>query len=200
MVRIKPGINGIGASVGFYDGPPPVPGPYRGVVKKMGLAKIGSGPNAGADRIALLLEVTEGKYRGAGVWHSLNLTEQGASSVNQFLHALTDGSAKQRDVLEKWFWELGYDVEPEDEGKLGKQFNVIGKNFKPIGKPIAFMIKADSYNGQPKAAIDRFIVGSGNDEAEDVVEEPLSVVGRSDVVGESVSVGAETDPDDPWGN
>lgn len=216
MVRIKPGFDGKGQASGFYDGPPPPPNTYRGKVKKMGLAKIGSGDNVGKDRIALVLEITEGQYKGAGILHSINLTTESGWAVNQFLHAMTDGSEKQKTVLEKWFYDVGYDVEPEATGKMGQQFISIGGKFKPIGKPVAFITKMDSYNGEPKAAIDRFVVPQAVSEEpevepevldEPVVEEPSSgldefaVETTSNPEPEAVSVGAnatDLDSDDPW--
>ena len=205
MVKIKPTVSGKGATTGFYDGPPPVPGTYVGKVKKMGLAKIGSGDNAGLNRIALLLEITQGPYTGAAVVHSLNETDQGKGYINQFLHAITDGSKKQCDMIEDWYWDLGYDVEAEVDGKMGQPFNYIGKPaFKPIGKKVAFVTKMD--NG--KAAIVNFVVpvaGSGAEEEtvveevleETVVEEPTV---EEAVEPELVSVASDSsDADDPWG-
>ena len=159
MVRIKPAFDGTGAKPegSFYDGPPPPPSTYRGTVKRMALAKIGSGDNKGADRIALVVEISEGKYKGAGILHSLNLTQQGKGWVNQFLDSLTDGSDVQKNALQKMFWQKGYDVE-EKPGKLGQEFIVIGKNFKPIGKNTAFVTKMGADNeGNPRAEIARFV-------------------------------------------
>lgn len=176
MVRIKPEIDGRGASVGFYDGPPPKPGTYVGVVKKMALNKIARGDNEGKPRIALLLEITEGQFKGAGIMHSLNETEQGKGFLNQFLHAMTDGSDKQKKMIEEWYWELGYDVESESDGKMGRPFNYIGKpTFKPIGKKVAFTTKMDSYNEEPKAAIVSFIVPLEDSEESEPEEEVLAV-------------------------
>lgn len=207
MVRIKPKIDGKGATTGFYTGPPPPPDTYTGVVKKMGLATIKAGDNAGQHRIALLLEIAKGPYKGAGVMHSLNITEQGKGYVNDFLHALTDGSVKQRETLESWFWDLGYDVSEQPDGNFGQQFTVIGKNFKPIGKPVTFITKADSYDGKPKAAIDRFVTPVNGGSEDEVAEEDslASVADDSESVGaEDVSEEATEDfgdddsADDPW--
>lgn len=196
MVRIKPSVSGKGATVSYYDGPPPTPGTYQGKIKKMGLARIQNGDNAGADRIALLIEITQGKFKGAGVMHSLNLTEQGAPYVNQFLHAMTDGSDQQKEMIEDWFWEKGFDTQEDPDGKMGRQFNFIGKpSFKPIGKNVAFVTKMDSYNGAEKAAIVSFVVpleGSGSEEPETEVEEVLDESPTETVVSD------EDDADDPW--
>lgn len=201
MARIKPTFDGSTMSSGFYDGPPAPPGTYRGVVKKMGLAEIKNGPNAGASRIALLLEISDGKFKGAAVMHSLNLTTQSAWAVNQFLDALTDGSDVQKNGLRNLFWQKGYDVENEPDGKMGQQFISIGGKFKPLGKPVAFVTKMDSWEGKPKAAIDRFVVpiGGGSStesETEEAEEDSLDSVDETEAVAEDLPT--EEDSDDPW--
>ena len=201
MARIKPNFDGSTMSSGFYDGPPAPPGTYRGIVKKMGLAEIKNGPNAGASRIALLLEISDGKFKGAAVMHSLNLTTQSAWAVNQFLDALTDGSDVQKNGLRNLFWQKGYDVENEPDGKMGQQFTSIGGKFKPLGKPVAFVTKMDSWEGKPKAAIDRFVVpldGGSSAEPEDEAgeEDSLDAVEEAAPVAEEIP--SEGDSDDPW--
>lgn len=201
MARIKPTFDGSTMSSGFYDGPPAPPGTYRGVVKKMGLAEIKNGPNAGASRIALLLEISDGKFKGAAVMHSLNLTTQSAWAVNQFLDALTDGSDVQKNGLRNLFWQKGYDVENEPDGKMGQQFISIGGKFKPLGKPVAFVTKMDSWEGKPKAAIDRFVVpigggSSAESETEEAEEDSLDSVDETEAVAEDLPT--EEDSDDPW--
>lgn len=202
MPRVKPTFDGSTMSSGYYDGPPAPPGTYRGIVKKMGLAEIKNGPNTGANRIALLLEISDGKFKGAAVMHSLNLTTQSAWTVNQFLDALTDGSDVQKNGLRNLFWQKGYDVENEPDGKMGQQFISIGGKFKPLGKPIAFVTKMDSWEGKPKSAIDRFIVpieGGGETETEEAEEDSLDAV---DSVEETESATedfpTEEDSSDPW--
>lgn len=201
MVRIKPDFDGSTASSGRYDGPPPPAGTYRGIVKKMGLAEIKSGANAGSNRIALLLEISEGNFKGAAVMHSLNLTTQSAWAVNQFLDALTDGSDKQKTGLRNLFWQKGYEVENEADGKMGQQFMNIGGKFKPLGKPVAFVTKMDSWEGKPKAAIDRFVVPLGVN-AEDEAAEEDSLDAVDSVVEEEIEevevAPTESDDDDPW--
>lgn len=209
MVKIKPAFDGSAEDSGFYQGPPPVPGTYRGIVKKMGLAEIKNGPNAGQNRIALLLEINDGKYKGAGVLHSLNLTTQSAWAVNQFLDAITDGSERQRKGLRELFWQKGFDVAPEADGKMGQQFISIGGKFKPMGKPVAFVTKMDSYEGNPKAAVDRFVVPVEGGESEDETAEDDSLEGMGEFAAETpldendsedhvVEESPTEDGDDPW--
>lgn len=183
-MRMKPKVDGLGAEIeGFgYDGPPPVPGTYHGFVKKMGLAKIATGENKGADRIALVIEIDEGKFKGAGIVHSLNMTDQGKGWVNNFLDSLTDGSERQRNGLQKLFWQKGYDVANEADGKLGHQFLDIGGKFKPIGKTCMFVtvLRPDQY-GEDKAAIARFIVprdANEDDDEDDSEDDPMQGLGE----------------------
>ncbi|AVD99694.1 methyltransferase [Mycobacterium phage Cuke] len=217
MPVIKPKFDGSEMTSGFYDGPPPSPGPYRGRLKKMGLAKIGSGDNKGEDRIALVVEITSGKFKGAGIVHSLNLITSSAWAVNQFLDALTDGSEKQKLALRKLFWQKGYAVEDNEDGKMGRQFTSIGGKFKPIGKPIAFVTKMDTSTktDEPIAVIDKFVVPleDSKDDAgeEDSLESVSSDSDDSDddvaLADDSASdddsseaVASDDDDDDPWGD
>ncbi|QNJ59291.1 hypothetical protein SEA_MRMIYAGI_78 [Mycobacterium phage MrMiyagi] len=214
MPVIKPKFDGSEMTSGFYDGPPPAPGPYKGKIKKMGLAKISSGDNKGEDRIALVLEITSGKFKGAGIVHSLNLITSSAWAVNQFLDALTDGSEKQKLALRKLFWQKGYAVEDNEDGKMGRQFISIGGKFKPIGKPIAFVTKMDvsTKTDEQIAVIDKFVVPlEGNDEggeedsldsvSSDSEDEDVAVADDSDSSDDdSEAVASDDDEDDPWGD
>ncbi len=172
MVHIKPKFDGKGQSTpaGVYSGPPLVPGTYLGIVKRIGVGKIKSGDNAGEPRINLLLEVSEGKYKGAGVFDGLNQTQQGAGFINAFLHALTDGSEKQKSAIEKAFWDTGYDIGDIDDKAVGKPILRIGKNFKPEGKPVAFVVKIEpDNNGNDRPRVGRFVIPLPDNETEDVL-------------------------------
>ena len=212
MVRIKPEFDGSDSKLedNFYDGPPPTPGTYRGKIKKMGLAKIGSGENKGGNRIALVLEITDGKFKGAGVMHSLNMTKQGAPFVNQFLEALTDGSDAQRAGIRNAFWNIGFDVDPEPTGKMGQQFLKIGKKTNPIGMSVAFVTKmGNDLQDNPRAEVARFVLPIPKDsEDEDEDEDTLGAVTETEtsspVAAEEVSeaeadiTDLDDDGDDPW--
>jgi hypothetical protein len=214
MVRIKPSDDYSKEKFEFYDGPPPPAGTYQGKVKKMGLAKIASGENKGADRIALVLEITQGKYKGAGILHSLNLTKQGSPFVNQFLESMTDGSEKQKKVIVDWFWNKGYDVQNDSDGKLGRPINWIGSpKFVPVGKTCAFMTRMGTdQQGEPRAEIARFVVpvedseedfasnGSSSDGLEEFAPETTSnpEPELASVSAESEPSPLEDDSDDPW--
>lgn len=186
MVRMKPSFDGSEETTRpegmFYDGPPPKPGRYTGVVEKLGLAKIGSGDNKGQDRLALLVRITGGEYDGAGVFHSLNMTKQGGYFVNQFLWAMTDGSQRQRDAIRKMFWHKGYDVSKETDGKMGHPITVIGAKFNPIGKKVVFVTLRDhDLEGNERAKIARFLVPM---ESEDETEDEFAGGTSEDALGE----------------
>ena len=212
MVHIKPKFDGKGQKpqgIG-YDGPPPPAGTYKGIVKKIGVGKIKNGDNAGEPRINLLFEISEGKYKGAGIFDGLNQTQQGAGYINAFLHALTDGSEKQKAAIEKAFWDTGYDLADIADKAVGKPILKIGKNFKPEGKPIAFVTKLEpNQNGDgERARISRFVVPFDEDGTED--EEPEEVLESEtdgddgDVDGdfddEDTAESSDADDDDPWGD
>jgi len=189
MVRMKPSFDGSNAAPpaggGIYDGPPPTPGMYTGTVEKMGLAKINSGQNKGEDRIALLIRISEGKFTGAGVFHSLNLIPQSAFFINQFLHAMTDGSQQQKAAILNMFYKKGYDAEKDEDGKMGRPITVIGAKFRPIGRTVKFVTAMDKdLSGEPRAKISRFLVAVPGGESELEATEPVDMVESADGIGE----------------
>jgi hypothetical protein len=183
MARIiKPGFDGSDyRTLPTYDGPPPVPGIYRGIIKRMGLAKIKTGDNAGGDRITLILEVESGEYQGARIAHSLNLTKQGAPYINQFLESLTDGSEQQKTGIRQAFWQTGYEVGPEDDGRMGKPFLRIGPSTNPIGMVCTFRTKRGTdLSGNPRAAVARFVVPLPQEEDDVALETDEEVIDLDD--------------------
>lgn len=222
MVLIKPEFDGTGMVSGFYDGPPPTPALYKGRVARLGLGKIESGQYAGSDKLVVVVEIEHGKFKGASIFTQLLLLKQNAWTVNQFLHAMTNGSQKQKDAIEKYFWQIGYDVEETAKSeKLGQQFNWIGSpKFVPIGKPVAFVTGIDG----DRVTVEKFVVpGEEADEPADDVAEVLAdqvavapepTVTPEPVAAPPVSTPAPTptpepaaapaavavaDDDDPWG-
>lgn len=202
MPRIKPSFDGYsqteipGSGGGFYDGPPPPPDTYRGVVKRLALNKIKSGPNEGADRIALVLEIAEGPYQGAGIITSFNLTQQGAPFLNQFLYALTDGTQEQKDGIRQAFWRVGYDVANEADTKLGRPITKIGSKTNPIGMSCHFVTKMGAnLDGEPRAEIARFVVSlppserTGGNGSESTTTKDTPLEGLSEFA---------SDVSDPW--
>jgi hypothetical protein len=192
---------------------------YDGTVEKLGLAKIKTGDNAGGDRLALLVRISQGEYKGAGVFHSLNMTKQGAYFVNQFLWAMTDGSETQKDAIRKMFWLKGFDHGNQQDGKMGLPITVIGSKFNPIGRKVKFITVMDNdQDGNPRAKISRFLVpvvaqddseldeGIGEFAPESTSNPEPKGSNGSDELDELESVGAaqdtsgaqDLDDDDPW--
>jgi len=227
MVRIKPNVDGfndreVQGFSGGYNGPPPPAGVYDGILTRMGLAQIASGNDQGAQRIPIIVEIASGKYQGAGIFHNFNLTNQGKARFNLFLDSLTDGTQKQKDLLQKWFWkwENGWDLEDEPLGKLGQQFRTIGKNFKPIGRKVKIVTQmGHNQYDEPRAEIAGFIIPGSADSETDVSEEDSDALGefasetthnpppsengagQDDSELAAVSSGAidlDDDDDDPW--
>lgn len=217
MANMKPNFDGKGMYSDFYDGPPPTPGPYRGEIKGMWASTVQSGDNEGADKILVSVEINHGKFKGARLLTNLTLLKSSAWTINQFLHALTPaGTQKQKDIMEALFWDKGYKTDPDNDHKLGTPIVNIGGKFKPIGKEVGFITKFDTYNGEKRAIVDRFVVpleNSGDDEpatTEETVEESESGSGSDTLVDfpdqdgdstETVEASADddADDDDPWG-
>lgn len=213
MPNMKPSFDGKGMYSDRYDGPPPTPGPYRGNIKGMWLGKVASGDNKDADKILVSVEINHGKFKGARLLTNLTLIKNSAWTVNQFLHALTPaGTQKQKDIMEELFWDKGYKTDPENANdKLGDPIVSIGGKFKPMDKEVGFITKFDTYNGEKRAIVDRFVVPLENSEdepatTEETVEESAS--GSDDLDGLDDDSSTETveassdddgDDDDPWG-
>lgn len=220
MVLIKPKENWSDETSGFYDGPPPPPATYRGEVYRMGLSEVQSGDNKGTDKWIVSVKITDGKYKGATVLTSFTMIKSNAWSFNQFLESMTDGSEKQRALIKKWYYSIGYKIEDEEKyKKLGRQIEFIGKPaFKPIGKKVTIVT---SMNGE-YAQIDRFLVPldnsdeeeeSSSDTAEETATEETasddsddSLEGLEEAAEETADETAEeavaeddSDDDDPWG-
>lgn len=213
MPIIKPKFDGKDSESNQYSGPPPVPGPYHGVIKKMWYTQIKTGPNSGEDQYKILIEIDQGKFKGAGIFSNIQMLQQNAWSTNQFLDSMCENE-KQRDVLRKWFWEIGCDVETESD-KVGQLVKYIGKpKFNPAGKGLSFIVKNEPGDQGTRAVIDRFVVKVNGEEEEPVAaEEDSSGLEEfeqqtsSNPEPEPVAAQQESAPppegdddgDDPWG-
>lgn len=184
----------------WYDGPPPKPGLYKGVVKKIYAHKKND-----EIRWMVLCEITEGKYKGAGVSKWLQLTPQGSPWFNQFLHALTDGSEEQKTGIRKSFKQHGYAVDDPDDKKRLPVVR-IGKNFNPIGVEVSFVTKmrTGTDDGIERAEISRFVVKSGNgasdDDSDDGLDEALDEASSDDSDGLDEFASDTTENPDPTGD
>lgn len=169
MPTITPKFDGSDRpSPSIYNGPPPPPGIYLATIRRMGIRKIQTGIDVGADRITLSLEIRDGDYAGARIAHSLNVTEQGAPYANQFLESLSDGRESQKTAIRHAFWKVGYKVGSTDDGQMVKPFEQIGADIKPIGMTCAFRSKMSTdLSGNTRAAVASFIVPDAVDDADD---------------------------------
>lgn len=209
MPNIKPSFDGKGMYSQFYDGPPPTPGPYRGVIKGMWLGKVASGDNEGADKLLVRVEINHGKFKGASLLNNLTLVKNSAWTVNQFLHALTPaGTEKQKTIMEELFWDKGVKTEDDIQGKMGYPIVNIGGKFKPIGKEVGIIVKNEPWEGNTRAVVDRFVVPVENSEEPETVEETTTeeTASDDDPLGEfaaestTETTEADSDDDDPWGD
>lgn len=216
MPVIKPPFDGSEATSDRYDGPPPTPGPYNGVVKGVWLNKIKKGDNAGADQLTVSVEISHGKFKKARILHNLQVLNSTAWSLNQFLDSVTDGSDKQKTTLRQWFWRNGYDVAPDDEAvkNLGVPVRkIVGgkKGFVLLDRKVSFVTKMDTYEGVAKAIVDRFVVpleDSGSEEpAAEASEDALGEFDAAtthnpepepEAAVEETPTEDEPDDDDPW--
>ena len=133
-----------GDQAGGYTGPTPPKGSYVAKVKRMTLAKIKSaGENQGKPRINVLLEIVSGagaesiddkeyKYRGAPIWDGLNIIKSQTGRVNSFIHALTDGSDKQKRMIEDKFWPPNMDVRADKEQRRDGTEDIHIKKIGPV--------------------------------------------------------------------
>lgn len=198
----------------FYDGPLPVDGLYKGKIVKLFLTKTVRGENKGQENIMVVCEITEGKYKGAGVAKFLQLTKQGSSWVNQFLHSLTDGSEEQKKAIRHAFKNIGYEV-GEKDSKNRFPIVKIGKKTNPIGLTTSFVTKKRTGTDEvERAEISRFVVPlvDNDEDAEDSTpEDALDSTEDGDYEesgmdefasdGESSEEDADsdsTDSEDPW--
>lgn len=166
MARImKPPVDGFNATDtggDWYDGPPPPPGLYQGIVKKVMLAK-----RDDQQKLWVICEITEGDYKGAGVSKWMQFSETGNSWINQFLRALTDGSPEQFKGIREAFWHVGYEVGDIDQRQMLPIIK-IGKKTNPIGMPINFTVRKRTDNqGVERTDIARFVVAKQHTEPEE---------------------------------
>lgn len=176
MAKFSLDINGVGAGAAEgragWGGELPPTGAYNGKLKIVTVGSISqtakNPQNRGKPKFNVGVELTntpEGKYDGFIAWGSLNLIESGIPYINQFLHALTDGSEKSITAVEKSFYENGPTVDDRQQHvlKIGSL-----RIDSPDGTlPIKVSIKKSSYfNPETKqttesSRIESFLPGGG---------------------------------------
>jgi len=194
--------------------PKPPPGLYKGTVQSisLGVIKGGKEENVGQDRFSLMLEITDGKYAGARILHSLNMTKQGAPYVNDFLFSLTDGSDEEKATVIDDLWKKKRMLISESPDRWGNYPVIrIGKYIFSKGVTTHFeTVDGTDNKGAERAEIKRFVLPLDDDEAdsedEDASFEDDSEDDAGDAVevavdddeGDSEAVEADADDDDPW--
>lgn len=192
MPKFSLDINGVGQGAAEgragWSGELPPTGAYTGKLKIVSVGAISQAAKNPANRgkpkfnIGVELHDTpEGKYDGFMAWGSLNLIDSGVPYINQFLHALTDGSDKSIKAIETAFYNDGPIVDNDQKHvlKIGAL-----KVDSPNGElPIKVSIKKSSYfNPETKqtsesSRIEAFLMGGGTavkataSKAETVIEE-----------------------------
>lgn len=176
MPKFSLDINGVGAGAAEgragWSGELPPTGAYSGKLKVVSVGAISQAAKNPANRgkpkfnIGVeLCDTPDGKYDGFVAWGSLNLIDSGVPYINQFLHALTDGSEKSMTAVEKSFYESGPIVDDRQQHvlKIGSL-----KVDSPNGElPIKVSIKKSSYfNPETKqttesSRIESFLLGGG---------------------------------------
>lgn len=97
----------------FYNGPVPPAGPYTGKLKILWLVTNKNNDPMLKGMVELKAEKghKNAKYDGYGVWFNLNVTDQGAPFINQFLAAISDGTELGIKKLKRAFWDGGITTE-----------------------------------------------------------------------------------------
>lgn len=186
MVRKKFGsenFEGVGAEATGSDSPPK-PGSYVAKLRRLVDSTIQNGPNKGADRLRVGVEIIGPKNAkrvdgtsaiGAWVFSGLNVTEQGSGYVNQFLHAISGAKTKaQKTAVEKSFWGKGKldgaDLDDDDNVvKIGKDLYV-GSPDGDITVGIVTRVRPDNredHEGEKQADIARYLLPKSADEDDD---------------------------------
>ena len=113
-----------------------------------------------------LCDTPDGKYDGFLAWGNLNIIDSGVPYINQFLHALTDGSEKAVAAIEKAFYQDGpvCDDNRQHVLKIGS-YSIESPNGT---LPIRVSIKKTSYfNPETKqttesSRVDSYLMGGGS--------------------------------------
>ncbi len=196
MPKFSLDINGVGAGAvegrAGWGGELPPTGAYTGKLKIVSVGTISQAAknpaNRGKPKFSVGVELCntpDGKYDGFMAWGGLNLIESGIPYINQFLHALTDGSDKAITTIEKAFYETGPVVDNDQKHvlKIGP-FMINSPNGELLMK---VSIKKSSYfNPETKqtsesSRIEAFLPGGGtaakasSSKVETVVEEEEDV-------------------------
>lgn len=156
-----------------WKGPLPPKGSYPAILKVAKMKEIKDGENKGKFRIQMVCTLDTGdEYEGCPVYGGVNLTEQGAQYVNQFLFSLVDTEAKFK-ALQKAF-ENGGPIVDEKRENITKIGNV--KIDSPDGsKKILIALKHNTWKGETSAQIGSFLPPGGITDHDDKVADEAVV-------------------------
>lgn len=195
MPKFSLDINGVGAGAAEgragWSGELPPTGAYTGKLKVVSVGAISQAAKNPANRgkpkfnVGVeLCDTPEGKYDGFMAWGSLNLIDSGIPYINQFLHALTDGSEKSITAVEKAFYNDGPIV--DDRQQHVQKIGTLNVN-SPNGElPIKVSIKKSSYfNPETKqttesSRIEACLPGGGTAVKSGAVTRPETIVEEED--------------------
>ena len=176
MPKFSLDINGQGQEAAEgragWSGELPPTGAYSGKLKIVSIGAISQQSkvpaNRGKPKLSIgveLVDTPEGKYDGFVAWGNLNLIDSGIPWVNQFLHALTDGSEKSIAAIEKAFYNGGIVVDDSQKHVVKIGSLVIDS---PNGEiPIKVSLEKSSYyNPETKTTtesskIKSYLMGGG---------------------------------------
>jgi hypothetical protein len=146
----------------------PRPGPYLVNMRRLQLTE----SSGGNDMFKAVCEIAEppdskkAKYNGYSIWFNRVISQDWASAVNAFLHAMLDGKppATRKKVVDA-FWAKN--VQVDEAGMVQK----IGTFSVPESLKIAVSTLSDNYNGQDRLKI-ASIMPASNRPKSAPVEEP----------------------------
>lgn len=158
----------------YYNGETPPKGIYTGKLKRLAV----SGPNRSDDFMFNgFIEIDEPKkspksqYNGYGIRFNLNISDQGAGYVNQFLDAISGGNAKLRSA----FWARGVDLDGPKGADTGPVLKIGGLLATPDNKiTVTVNTRMNEYpkgSGDWSLQVGQFLLANTNSSAEDEGEE-----------------------------
>lgn len=141
----------------FYDGETPPRGIYK-VALKFLQAKTNKN---GDTMLVALLEIREDRedkkqFNGYGIWHNMNVTEQGAPWVNAFLDTFGFNRSK--------FWNDGATVNEETDPPTVTK---IGSKAIKGGEMCRVATKRETYKGEEKLRVQQFLPVDDDDSDSD---------------------------------
>jgi hypothetical protein len=180
------------SGVKVYKGELPRNGAYVGTLKRLTVGKIGSGDDKGKNKLSILVEIDDPdypEYKGAPAWGNLNLTDQGATYVNQFLEALTDGSEAAKKAIRTAFWKTGPIADDTKEHilRIGK----VNVNSPNGSIKVLISTKQRTYQGTTSCGIQQYML-LGDDDTVDDEDEII----EDEALEDDVEI--EDDDDDPY--